>query len=84
MSMPRVIPAPEGWGNITYRDTITGFEGKFSLDITELHSNPTVQFVEAVLNVAKIAGDSVYSTRLHGVHFPPTGQIVLISTTPEK
>ena len=84
LSMPRVIPAPEGWGNITYRDTITGLQGKFSLDITELHSDPTGQFVEAVLNVGKLAGDSVYSAKLHGVHFPPTGQVVLISTTPKK
>jgi len=84
LSMPRVIPAPEGWGNATYRDTITGLEGKFSLDITELDSDPAVQFVDAVLSVGKNTGDSVYSSRLHGLHFPPTGQVVLISTTPKK
>jgi hypothetical protein len=78
------FPAPPDWGNITYREAIIGNQGKFSLELSELNQNTTVQFVEASLNVGKATGDGVYKTKLHGVHFPLTGDVILVSTTPRK
>jgi hypothetical protein len=45
-SFQKVFPAPSEWGNTTYRDTILGHSGKFSLELSERHSNDTIQFVE--------------------------------------
>jgi hypothetical protein len=81
---PKVFPAPSEWGNSTYRDTIMGHSGKFSLDLSETRKNSTVQFVEAVLSVTKATGDNMYDTKLQGVHFPRTGEVILSSTTPKK
>jgi hypothetical protein len=83
-AFPATFPAPTEWGNFTYRDTITGHEGKFSLDLSELTKNSTVQFVEAVLSVGGGNGDSMFRARLEGVHFPKTGEVVLVSTTAKK
>lgn len=71
-------------GNITYRDNIKGYTGKFSLDLSEIKTNASIQFVEATLSVNKISGDSMYDTRLQGVHFPQTGEIVLTTTSVNK
>lgn len=78
------LSATTSWGNVSYRDTILGHSGKFSLDIEEIRKNSTVQFVQAFLNVGKDNGDSTFSTKLKGVHFPNTGEVVLASTTPRK
>jgi hypothetical protein len=83
-AFPKVFPAPSEWGNTTYRDTIRGHQGKFSLDLSETHKNTTVQFVEATLSVAKATGDGMYDTKLVGVHFPKTGEVILTSSTPKK
>jgi len=71
-------------GNITYRDKIKGHAGKFSLDLSETISNTTIQFVEATLTVNDMSGSSMYDTRLQGVHFPRTGEVVLITTSVDK
>lgn len=71
-------------GNITYRDNIRGHMGKFSLDLSETKTNASIQFVEATLSVNRIGGDSMYDTRLQGVHFPQTGEIVLTTTSVTK
>jgi transmembrane E3 ubiquitin-protein ligase len=81
---PHTFPAPEEWGNFSYRDPITGLDGKFTLDISAMHQDDEGQFIEAAFGVAKETGDNVYTTRLHGIHFPRTGQIVLTSTSPKK
>ena len=78
------LTATTGWGNVSYRETILGHSGKFLLDIEEIKKNSTVQFVEALLNIGKDNGDSTFSTKLKGVHFPNTGEVVLASTTPRK
>ena len=78
------LTASTVWGNVTYHDTIVGHSGKFSLDIGEMKKNATVQFVKATLRVGKDSGDSMFGTRLQGIHFPNTGEVVLASTTPEK
>ena len=83
-AFPKSFPAPTELGNFTYRDTINGHEGKFSLDISEFTRNTTIQFVEAVLTVGRGSGDNMFRTRLEGVHFPATGEIVLVSTTARK
>jgi hypothetical protein len=84
IAFPRIISAPMEWGNSTYHDMITGHSGKFVLDLSELHQNSTIQFVEATLNVGKDNGDNMFETKLQGVHFPGTGEVVLVSTTPRK
>jgi hypothetical protein len=78
------FPAPAERGNFTYRDKIVGHSGKFSLDLSELHRNSTIQFVEGVLYVGKATSESMFDTKLQGVHFPNTGEVVLVSTTPRK
>jgi hypothetical protein len=43
------FPAPKELGNTTtYRDSIIGHSGKFSLELSELHNNDTIQFVEVL------------------------------------
>lgn len=84
LTFPRSFPAPAELGNFTYRDKIVGHSGKFSLDLSELHRNSTIQFVDGVLYVGKASGESMFETRLQGVHFPASGQVVLVSTTPRK
>lgn len=84
VASPREFPAPEDWGNFTYRDTIIGHSGKFSLDLSELHKNSTIQFVDATLYVGKSSGENMFDTKLQGVHFPDTGGVVLVSTTARK
>jgi hypothetical protein len=49
----KVIQAPKELGNIAYRDTIVGHSGRFSLDLSELRQNSSVQFVE----VTSMKGD---------------------------
>jgi hypothetical protein len=83
-AFPKVIPAPPELGNYTYKDTITGHEGKFSLDISELTRNSSVQFVEGALTLGRGSGETLYRARLEGVHFPGTGEVVLVSTTAKK
>ena len=83
-ALPKVIPAPTAWGNTTYRDTIVGPSGKFSLDMVEMNKNSTIQFVDATLNLGKPTGESMYDITLQGVHFPQNGEIILVSTTPRK
>lgn len=83
-NLPKTFPVPAEWGNFTYRDTIIGHEGKFSLDLSELTGNSTVQFVEAALTVAGPTGDNMFRAHLDGVHFPATGEVVLVSTTARK
>jgi len=83
-AFPATFTAPPEWGNFTYRDTITGHEGKFSLDLSELTNNSTIQFVEAALSVGRGNGDSMFRAKLEGVHFPKTGEVVLVSTTARK
>lgn len=83
-SFPSSFPAPAEWGNFTYRDNIVGNSGKFSLDLSERHKNSTIQFVEGVLYVGKASGENMFDTKLQGVHFPATGEVVLVSTTPRK
>jgi hypothetical protein len=80
----RVFPAPEDWGNFTYHDSIRGNSGRFTLQLSETIRNATIQFVEAKLTVAKENGDSMYDSFLLGVHFPQTGEVVLVSPTPKK
>jgi hypothetical protein len=49
---PRVFPAPSEYGNTTtYQDTIVGHHGKFSLELSEMHSNNEIQFVEVYLSL---------------------------------
>jgi hypothetical protein len=76
--------APAEQGNFTYREKIVGNSGKFSLDLRGLHRNSTIQFVEGVLYVGKASGESMFETKLQGVHFPNTGEVVLVSITPRK
>ena len=83
-SFPKRIPPRAEWGNFTYLDKITGHSGKFSLDLSELHMSSTIQFVEATLYVGNTSGDKMYHTKLQGVHFPKTGDVVLVSTSPKK
>jgi hypothetical protein len=78
------FPAPEDWGNFTYQDTIKGNSGRFILQLSEMEKNTTIQFVEAKLTVAKENGDSMYDSSLLGVHFPRTGEVVLVTPTPKK
>ena len=84
LAIPKVFPAPEEWGNWTYRDMITGHSGKFAIDLTELHKNSSIQFVEATLSIGKENGDMMFDTKLQGVHFPDCGQVLLVSTTLKK
>ena len=71
-------------GNVTYRDKIKGHAGKFSLDISETNPNSSIQFVEAQLNVNNLDGSLMYDAKLQGVHFPSTGEVILITTTVDK
>ena len=83
-AFPKAFSAPPEWGNFTYRDTVTGYEGRFTLDISELTRSSTVQFVEAALTVSGGHGDNMFRAHLEGIHFPATGEVVLVSTTAKK
>jgi hypothetical protein len=78
------LAAPPGWGNMTYQNTIKGNVGKFALELSELNKNSTIQFMEASMDVGDVGGGGMYRTKLQGVHFPLTGQAILVSTTPQK
>jgi hypothetical protein len=80
----RSVQAPPEWGNLTYEDLIRGNEGRFSLELSELNKNSTIQFMEAMLGVGDVNGDAVFRTKLQGVHFPLTGEVILVSATPKK
>ena len=84
VEFPKSFPAPATLGNFTYRDKIVGHSGKFSLDLSELHRNSTVQFVEGVLYIGKASGENMFDTKLKGVHFPGTGEVILVSMDPRK
>ena len=80
----KVIPAPKEYGNTTYRDTIVGNSGRFTLELSEMKKNDTIQFVEATLTINKGNGDHMYDTKMQGVHFPSNGEIVLVTSTVRK
>jgi hypothetical protein len=81
---PKVISTVIDGTNASYRDTIVGHSGRFALDMSELEKNSAIQFVESKLSVGSVSGDTLYETRLQGVHFPNTGEAILISATPKK
>src|SRR5205085_9443216 len=62
----KVIPAPKEFGNTTYRDTIVGNSGRFTLELSEMKKNDTIQFVEATLTINKGNGDHMYDTKMQG------------------
>jgi hypothetical protein len=80
----KVVSAYMNGMNITYRDTITGNYGKFTLELNEMHKNTTIQFVHSTLTIANTRGTELYKTHLQGIHFPAVGQVILTSSTPHK
>lgn len=84
LAVRKTFPVPTDWGNFTYHDSIRGNSGRFTLQFSETERNTTIQLIEAKLTVAKQNGDSMYDSSLLGVHFPQTGEVVLVTPTPRK
>ena len=82
--IPKVISVSVDGTNITYQDTIKGYSGRFTLELSELQKNATVQFVESKLSVEDIKGNRLYETKLQGFHFPTKGEVILSSSTEQK